>query len=154
MRRCNRRRAGFTLVEVALAGCLLALLVSAAVVTLTQINRWATSTRLRTLALTVAQQRIDQVQTVPWQLLDTRPALLMPGTVTENSVPLNNDPFNSTSGLSSAFTNLDTQVNATRTTVVTNLTPRTVRSVVTVTFIYRNRPHSVSLNTLRASDSI
>ena len=144
----------FTLVEVVFAGCLLALLVSSSVVAMTQVNRWATGARLRTLALAVAQQRIDLAQTAPWQLAGTRPAILVAATTIENNLPLNNDAFNSATGLSSAFTALDTQVSAQRTTVATDITTRLVRLSVTVTYTYRNRPVSVSLSTLRCSDSI
>ena len=149
-----RSSKGFTIVEVVFAGCLLAVLVSASVVAMTQVNRWATGARLRTLALAVAQQRIDQVATTPWQFLGTRPALLTAGTITENSLPLNNDSFNSATGLASAFSNLDTEVNATRATVLTDLTARTVRATVTVSFTFRGRVSAVSLTTLRTSDNI
>ena len=121
---------------------------------MTQVNRWATGARLRTLALAVAQQRIDQVQTSPWQLSGSRPALLTPGTTTETNLPLNNDTFNSAAGLSSAFTNLDNEVSATRTTVVTDLTARTIRVTVTVNYTFRTRAAAISLTTLRTSDNI
>ena len=149
-----RGAAAFTLVEVVFAGCLLAVLVSSSVVAMTQVNRWATGARLRTLALAVAQQRIDQAQTAPWQLSGTRPAILVAAITTEMNLPLNNDAFNSATGLSSTFTALDTPVSAQRTTVAADVTTRLVRISVTVTYIYRNRPVSVSLNTLRSSDSI
>lgn len=153
-RRVRRGTAGFTLVEVVIAGCLLAVLIAGSFIALTQINRWATSARLRTLALAVAQQRIDVLQTTPWQVGGTRPALLNAGTTTENNLPLNNDAFNAATSLASAYTGLDNQLNATRTTQVTDLTARTLRMAVTVTFTYRNRPHSVRLTTMRTTDSI
>lgn len=151
--RRRRKTAGFTLVEVVIAGCMLAILISGSFIALTQINRWATSARLRTLALAMAQQRIDLIQTAPWQEA-SRPAVLNAGTTTENNLPLNNDPFNSATSLASPYTNLDVQVLETRTTQITNLTARTLRADVTVTFTYRNRPHSITLTTLRAIDSI
>ena len=149
-----RSTAAFTLVEVVFAGCMLAVFVASAVVAMTQVNRWATGARLRTLGLAVAQQRIDQAQTVPWQLSGTRPVVLTAGTTTDNNLPLNNDDLNSANGLSSAVSGLDTQTNATRTTVVTDITARTVRITVTVNFTYRGRATCVSLNTLRTSDNI
>ena len=152
-RRC-RGISGFTLVEVLIAGALLAVLISGSVTALTQMNRSATAARLRTIALAVAQQRIDQVETTPWQVGGTRPAILTAGTTTENNVPLNNDNYNAATSLISPYTNLDSQVNSTRTTVVTDLTARTLRAQVTVTFTYRNRPYAITLTTLRATDSI
>ena len=153
-RRLRRGTAGFTLVEVLIAGALLATLISGAVTALTQLNRSATAARLRTIALAVAQQRIDQITTTPWQVIGARPALLTAGTATENNVPLNNDNYNAATSLISPYTNLDAQVLSTRTTVITDLTARTLRATVTVTFTYRNRPFTITLNTLRTTDSI
>ena len=92
--RLRRGTAGFTLVEVLVAGALHAALISGTVTALTQLNRWATAARLRTIATAVAQQRIDQIETTAWQVVGTRPALLTAGTTTENNVPLNNDDYN------------------------------------------------------------
>jgi type II secretory pathway pseudopilin PulG len=153
-RATRRRQAGFTVVETVFAASLLALFVCTSVMALTQINRWATAARLRTLALAVAQQKIDEVQTTPWQQGNVRPTVISSGTTTDNSIPLNNDDFNNATGLSSAFTGLDTSVNAVRTTQITDVTARVFRAVVTVTFSYRNRPYSLSLTTLRTLDSI
>lgn len=144
---------GFTLLELTIALAMFALFASGAVISMTQVNRHAAATRLRTLALGVAQQRIDEVLTTPWSSAN-RPAVLMPGTRTDNGIPLNNDSTNSQAGLSSAFTNLDTQVNATRVTAITDVLPRKARAVVTVTYSYRNRTYNISLTTLRAIDEI
>ena len=152
--RLRRGTAGFTLVEVLVAGALLAALISGTVTALTQLNRWATAARLRTLATAVAQQRIDLIETTPWQVVGTRPALLTATTTTENNVPLNNDDYNAATSLITPYTTLDSQVMSTRTTVITDLTTRTLRAVVTVTFTYRNRPVVITLSTLRATDSI
>ena len=154
VKRLRRGTAGFTLVEVLIAGTLLAVLISGSVTALTQLNRWATAARLRTIAMAVAQQRIDLIETTPWQLVGTRPALLTAGSVTENNVPLNNDDYNAATSLVSPYTTLDSQVMSTRTTVISDLTARTLRATVTVTFTYRNRPFTITLNTLRATDSI
>lgn len=154
-RHFRRRRAlGFTLPEVVIAGTILAIFIAGSVATMAQINRWATSARLRTLALAIAQQRSDEILTTPWNIIGGRPAILTAGTATETGLPLNNDNFNAATGLSSAFTSLDTPVAATRTTQITDVSSRLVRAVVTVTFTYRNRPQSMSLTTLRAIDDI
>lgn len=149
----RRRALGFTLPEVVVAGAILAIFVAGSVATMAQINRWASAARLRTLALALAQQKSDEVLTTPWQTRGTRPAVLATGTNTE-ALPLNSDAFNNATGLSSAFTALDTPVTATRTTQVTDVSTRTVRAVVTVAFTYRNRPYTVRLTTLRATDDI
>lgn len=147
-----RKSLGFTLTEVVVAASILAIFIVGAVSTMAQINRWATAARLRTLALSLVQQKIDEVLTTPWSVLSTTPTVLTAGTVTETKLPLNNDPFNSGTGLSSAFTNLDVQVIDTRTTTVTSISAHQIRAVVSVTYTYRNRPYSVSMTTLRTTD--
>jgi Tfp pilus assembly protein PilV len=152
--RAPRLSAGFTLAEVLIASGLLAVLIVGSVVTLTQLNRSATASRLRSIALAVAQQRLDQIMITPWQVTGTAPAILTPGTTTETNVPLNNDNYNASTSLISPYTSLDSQVLATRTTVVTAVTSTTLRASVTVTYTYRNRQCSFTLNSLRATDSI
>ncbi len=152
-RRPFRRISAFTLIEVLFAGTLLAVFITGSVIAMTQLNRWATSARLRTIALAVAQQRVDQIETTPWLVGVTRPTILNAGTTTDNNVPLNNDNFNAATSLITPYTNLDSQVLSTRTTVIADLTANTLRATVTVTYIYRNRPATITLNTLRTTDS-
>ena len=149
-----RRALGFTLPEVVIAGSILALFIAGSVATMAQINRWANAARLRTLAMTLAQQKADEILTAPWQVRGARPEILSAGTAVESTLTLNNDTYNSASGLSSAFTNLDTPVNATRTTVITDMPPRALRAVITVNFTYRSRAYAVNFTTLRTTDDI
>lgn len=153
--RSSRRKTagGFTITEVVIAGTVLAIFAIGGLVALTQINRWATNSRLRTLALALAQQRIDEALTAPWQLRTNRPDVLTIGKKEEKNLQLNNDAYNEASGLSSAFTKLDTPVTATRTTTVTEISPRLARVVVTVDFEYRRRPTVIRLQTLRTTDN-
>ncbi len=135
----------------------------ATIYSLTLANRFASNSRYETLALAAAQQKIDQIMTTPWSVVGAPPAVLT-STVEEApaiTLPLNNDPFNTASGLSSAFTSLDTQVLDSRTTVITKLTDcsgnsgassRLLRADVTVAFTYRGTLHTVTLNTLRSTD--
>ncbi|HSI14106.1 MAG TPA: prepilin-type N-terminal cleavage/methylation domain-containing protein [Chthoniobacter sp.] len=152
----HRKSHGFTLTEVAIAASILALFIVGAVSTMVQVNRWASAARLRTLALSLVQQKVDEILTTPWSVLSTTPTVLQGSTTgtttTETKLPLNNDPFNSATGLSSAFTNLDVQVIDTRTTTVTSISAHQVRAVVTVSYTYRARPYSVSMTTMRTTD--
>ena len=152
--RPTRRRTaqGFTLVEVLTAAAILSIFVVASLSAMTQINRWATSGRLRILSLALVQQKVDQIMTTPWSVNDTTPTVLAVGTTTENNLPVDNDTFNNTTGLSSVFSNLDTPITGTRTTVIASAGTRMVRATVTVTYVYRNRTATVSMNTLRATD--
>jgi type II secretory pathway pseudopilin PulG len=145
---------GFTLAEVIVAAGILAVFVSSSLIATTQMNRLAAVARLRTLAMAIAQQKIDAIATVSWGVASARPALLAAGTSTENNLPLDDDSFNNQSGLGSAFTSLDLRVSATRSTQITNVTTRTVSAVVTVTYVFRGSTYAVSLTTLRATDTI
>jgi len=133
---------------------IMAVFVCGSLTALTQMNRYAAIARLRTLALAFAQQKIDLVMTTPWNVAGTVPTILTAGTTTENSLPLDNDNYNSEAGLSSPFTSLDMNINATRTTVVSNVSARVIQAVVTVSYTYRGRTYTVSLNTLRTTDNI
>lgn len=150
----RRRSLGFTLPEVVIAASILALFVAGSVATLAQINRWAAAARLRTLSLALAQQKCDEVLTTPWQTGTARPNVLTVGTATETKLPLNNDNFNNAAGLSSVFTQLDTPVDATRTTQITDVNVRMVRAVVNVAFTFRGHTYNTRLTTLRAIDDI
>lgn len=148
------RRRGFTFVEVLVAAGVLIIFSATALAALTQFNRYASASRLRAHALALAQQRIDEVLTVAWRADATRPAALAPGTRTENNVVMNADSKNLQTALKSEFTSLATPVNCTRTTVITNISTRTVRADVTVRFSYAGRTYSVVLTTMRATDTI
>lgn len=137
----------------------------ASVYSLTQANRFASTSRYETLALSAAQQKIDQIMAVPWSVMGTVPTVLTAGTTTEAAptvnLLLNNDPLNAGAGLSSAFTSYDTQVLDSRTTVITKLTDcsgqtgaksRLLRADVTVAYTYRGKAHSITLSTLRETD--
>lgn len=160
--RMNRRRlsgtSAFTVVEAAVAAAMLTGLIAALTFSLTRINHWASSARLHTLALALAQQRVDDVLTARWQVGGARPAVLAVGSVTESNLRLNDDPLNNQTGLSSDFTALDTPVVASRVTTVVDVPPRSVRATVVVTVTYRQRagnlPHVVTLSTLRTTDDI
>lgn len=155
MRRCSPgERAGFTLIEVAVAVAVISIFVAGAVLALVQMNRYAAISRLQTLAQALAQQRVDEILSTQWILGQPRPAALNAGTRTDANLPLNNDPLNSQTGLSSLFTDLDVAVNATRVSEITDLSARQCRAVVTVTYNFRNRPYQIRLSTLRATDNI
>jgi len=137
-----RRDGGFLLSEVVVAAGILAFFISGSLVANTQMNKLAVVSRKRTLAMAAAQQQIDRLMTVSWGVATPRPAMLAVGTTTVNNIPIDNDSFNSQSGLSSNFTTLDLQVNGTRTTTITDVTIRTLRAVVTGTYVLHGRNYS------------
>jgi prepilin-type N-terminal cleavage/methylation domain-containing protein len=147
------RRGGFTFVELLVAMGILVLFSATAMAALTQFNRFATISRLRTHALALAQQRIDDVLTSQWLIGVTRSPELAVGTVTETNLVMNADTKNSATALKSDFTDLGVPITCTRTSTVADITTRTLRATVTVTFTYANRTYSVVLNTMRATDN-
>lgn len=121
---------------------------------LTQFNRFATSSRLRVHALALAQQRIDEVLTTQWRGNAARPPILAVGTRIEDDLVMNADTFNTQTGLGSIFTALAAPVRGTRRIEVTNITTRTLRATVRVTFVYASRNYTVELSTMRSTDTI
>lgn len=152
--RAFRKHSGFTLAEVLIAAGILAFFACSSLIALTQLNRYAAISRLRTLAMAFAQQKVDATMTIPWGIATAPPTLLNTGAVTENNLPLDNDAFNAQAGLGSSFSGLDLQTTATRVTTITSITTRTRTVSVTVTYSYRGRTYNVSLTTLRATDTI
>jgi Tfp pilus assembly protein PilV len=151
----SRDQSGFVLVEHMIAAGIIVVFALSALAALVHANRFATASRLQAIALAVAQQRVDETLTTPWNSSTGRPAVLATGSRTEVDLPLSNDSLASAAaGTLSAFSNLDVQVNATRTTQVTDVTTRQVRVSVGVTYSYRSRNYFVNLTTLRAIDSI
>lgn len=136
--------AGFTLVEVTIAGALIALCATFAYATILVSNRTAVSNRLFTLAQEIARDRIDRLEcAAPYnpQMSQVPPDLAL-GTRTQ-TVPLYVDPTNSA-----------TLVTATLTTAIADLGSYNARSgLVTVSYTFRGRTYQVQMNTLRTSDS-
>jgi type II secretory pathway pseudopilin PulG len=135
---------GFTLVEVIVAGGLMSLCAAFAYATILVSNRTAVSNRLFTLAQEMARDQIDRLQcAAPYNpQMSQIPADLALGTRTQ-TVPLYIDP-----------TRNATVVNATLTTVVSDLSSYNARSgLVTVSYAFRGRTYQVQMNTLRTSDS-
>jgi len=110
-RRRVRGQAGFTLMELTFAVALFGAFAGVSILTFTTFNRFASNARYETLALAVAQERMDEVMTVPCYANSTStlgPVLYLSGTtispnssnvyssVTETNLPLNNDPYNLT----------------------------------------------------------
>ena len=105
----DRRQAAFTLMELTFAVAIFGAFAVVSILSITTINRFASNVRYETLALAVAQERMDEVMTVPCNLNSTStlgPILYLSGTTvapnssnvytsgTETSLPLNNDPYN------------------------------------------------------------
>jgi prepilin-type N-terminal cleavage/methylation domain-containing protein len=139
--------AGFTLVEVTIAGALMSLCATFAYATILVANRTAVTNRLFTLAQEMARNQIDRIECAsPYNpQLGQIPAVLTEtvGPPTPQTLPLYIDP-----------TTNATVVTADLTTTITDLKTYNARlGVVTVSYKFRGRNYQVQMNTLRTSDS-
>lgn len=142
---------GFIVAENVVATSFLVLFAALSLMAITHINRFAAAARMQTMAQSAAQQRIDEILTVPWA--KARPAVLAAGTQSEAALTLNDNTFaRSGDGTRSAFSDLDLPVSCTRTTEITDITARQLRATVTVSYTFRGRTGSVQMTTLRACD--
>lgn len=106
-----RGQAGFTLMELMFAIGLFGAFAVVSILSFTTFNRFASNARYETLALAVAQERMDEIMTSPCSTNSNSslgPKLALSGTtispngsnvytsVVENNLPLNNDPYNLT----------------------------------------------------------
>src|SRR5688572_354802 len=111
----KRCKGGFTFIELVVGMGVLLVFVAVAFAAFTQLNRFATASRLRVHALALAQQQVDAVLTAQWRVNAERPPVLAVGTRTENDLTINTDVGNDQTGFESAFTDLVTPVRGTRT---------------------------------------
>jgi hypothetical protein len=149
--RLHAREEGIIVAENVVSVCLLALFAAVTLTSIVQVNRFAAVSRLQLLAQAVAQQKVDQILTTPWNT--SRPAVLTAGTQTETGLQLNDNALvSATDGTKSAYSDLDTAIPIKRITKITDLTARTVRADITVTFTFRGKDYAVQMTTLRASD--
>jgi hypothetical protein len=161
------RTAGFAIIEGAVAASILVIAVAACIAGFIRMNHGAMVARLRTTAVAVAQQKVDEVLTTPWPST-SRPVVLSPtGTPKggrpgkakkEKDLPMNQGTLTAP-GLNTAFTSLHLEVKADRETIIEDVPPppgrlvRQVRATVAVTYSYRGKEAEVLLQTLRTSDS-
>lgn len=147
-----KQRQAFTFVEMLVALGVMVLFAATALASLTQFNRFAVASRLRAHALSLAQQRVDEVLTTAWTLTST-PPVLAAGTRTESNIVLNADSTNTQTSLKSLFTDLVKPVTGTRTTTITTISTRLVRADVSVVFTYANHTYTVAMTTMRTMDN-
>ena len=147
----------FTLVETVVATAIVAVFIAFLVAAIVQMNSYAYGARLQTTALALAQQKIDEILSSTWTNTSRPTVIAANSTKVESNLSMCNDPLNTQTALSSAYTALDVQVNATRTTVITDIGAAPTRqcsAAVSVVYTYKNKTYTVSLTTLRAIDSI
>src|ERR1700677_146009 len=115
-KRLVRGQSAFTLMELTFAVAIFSSFAVVSILSFTTFNRFASNARYETLALAVAQQKMDQIMTSPCSLntnTSLGPILYMSGTTispnssnvytsgTETNLPLNNDSYNLTRTITS-----------------------------------------------------
>lgn len=148
-------RAGFTLVEVAVAIALAGIGVAATIGALTRVNSFASVARNLTGATTAVENQVDLLlsdspfnpqKTNPDGSIQVPPELII-GTHVTNNVPIYKEPATGVI------------VGGTMTTVITDIstayngnTIPMYRASVSVTYTYLGRTYTVTMDTIRTSD--
>jgi prepilin-type N-terminal cleavage/methylation domain-containing protein len=158
------RRAGFTLTEVMIGLAILGLVSTSSYYALGSANNAAAAARVRTGALTAAQDRIDFIlcatpfcpqsgiypasETLAAPRVESPAFDLEPGTYVQSNVPVYMDPANPSivvyGQMTTTVTDTGIQVNG--------ASINTYRAQVTVQYPFRNRNYTVTMDTLRASE--
>lgn len=146
---------GFTLTEAAIAIALIAITMTAFVMTMSRVNEAASIARNATGAAAVVQNQIDLILSDgPFNPQKTNsdgtvqiPPELVVGAHVTNNVPIYREP---TTGIVVSGTLTTTIVDMS--TVLAGITMPTYRADVTVTYDYRSKNYSLTRSTLRSSD--
>ncbi|HEY3661528.1 MAG TPA: hypothetical protein VGL24_00065 [Chthoniobacterales bacterium] len=146
---------GFTLTEAAIAICLIAISMTAVMMTMSRLNESASVARNSTGAAAAVQNQIDLILSDgPFNPQKTNedgtpqiPPELVIGTHVTTNVPIYREP---TTGIVVSGTMTTTVVDMS--TVLAGITMPIYRADVSVTYNYRSRNYTLSRSTLRASD--
>jgi type II secretory pathway pseudopilin PulG len=165
--RCHQRiaSAAFSLVEVMIACSVLALIAACTIWGLNQLNYYASVSRLYTVAQTLAQNQIDIVLTrAPFNPATSQypnPNVLQVGTyysdpttpntlyATQRLVPIYTDPSNGNQIVKGSIKTVVQDPGVQISGNSLNLRQATV----TVTYTFRNKTFSITMDTMRTSDS-
>ncbi len=136
------KRSGFTLVEAMIALAIIATLITLGYPAMQICNRNATWARMQTLADELARNQIDQIETAaPYDTTHT-PAVLTSGTTT-TTTPLYVDPATGATVLTATVA----------TTITSTGSNNILAGSVTVTYVYRGKSYTVTMNTMRGTDT-
>jgi prepilin-type N-terminal cleavage/methylation domain-containing protein len=148
--------AGFTLVETLVGLAMLALLGAGSFWTMNAMNVYATGARLYSEAIAKAEQQIDAVLTKgpfdPTANPQLIPTVLTPGTTAQNGVLIYKDPVTGQTTVTGtmATTVSDTALTGTVGSTATGL--NIWQATVTVSWTFRGKNYSVSLDTMRTGN--
>lgn len=153
-RRKNRGVAGFTLIEMLIAAGVLTTVAIASTQAMIISNRWAAANRMRTNARAVVQRNIDQALAVPFASTDV-PAILG---ITSATGAIYDDDGNGDNKVDVVVQDSGGSVIVPGTltrivTAVANSENADIRRITfRVAYIFRGRPYSYEIETLRTRD--
>jgi type II secretory pathway pseudopilin PulG len=151
-----RGNGAFTLVETLIAIGMLALLGAGSFWTMNGMNVYATSARLYSEAIAKAEQQVDAVLTKgpfdPTANPQLIPTVLTPGTTTQNGVLIYKDPVTNQVTVTGTMTTVVTDTGLTGTVGSTSTNLNIWQATVTVTWTFRGKNYSVSLDTMRTGN--
>jgi prepilin-type N-terminal cleavage/methylation domain-containing protein len=153
--RARARDAGFTLVEMLVACSMIGLMSASTFWALAQLNQYAVSTRLYTTAQAVAQNAIDEILTKgPFNPAAGQvPTELQLGTQAPETAFIYKDPDTGEVVVSGSLTRTITDSPTTIVDSLNNTVSMNIRrATVDVSYRFRNRTYTVSMDTLRAAD--
>lgn len=151
--------AGFTLLEAIVGVALLGIGVSCTVGALTKLNALAAVARNATGAYTAVMNQIDLIQSDgPFNPQKTNtdgtpqiPPELQIGTLTQNNVPIYQDPKTGVI-VKGTMTTTVTDISSTYSSGSTTFPLIAYQAVVTINYTYLSRNYSFSMTTIRTSD--
>lgn len=148
--------AGFTLVETLIGIGMLALLGAGSFWTMNAMNVYATGARLHSEAIAKAEQQIDSILTKgpfdPTANPPMIPTVLTPGTTTQNGVLIYKDPVTGQVVVTGTMTTVVADTGLTGSVGTTATTLNIWQATVTVSWSFRGKTYSVSLDTMRTGN--
>jgi type II secretory pathway pseudopilin PulG len=158
LHQCARTKVGhdgFTYVELTIALALLTLSVAGTFPVLTQANTIAVTNRAHTCAEILVQNEIDAFLTAApfYPQFSLIPAELVTGTTTQNNVAIYTDSSTGDVVVSGTLTRTVADLGLTQTTNSATQNLQITSETVTLNYTFRGKAYSVSMSTLRTSDS-
>ena len=155
-RRARHGQNGFTLVETLFGLTMLTILGAGSFWIMNVMNVYATSARLYTEATAKAEQQIDAILTKgPFDPACNPPKIpteLALGTATQNGVLIYKDPVTNQTVVTGTMTTTVADTGLTNTVGSTATSLNIRQATVTVSWPFRGKTYSVSLDTMRTGD--
>jgi len=146
---------GFTLAEVVIALAVLATMAAGCYTGFNSLNAYAVGSRLYSEAQTCAQNQIDLILSKePFDITNNKiPSVLALGTTTTPNVFIYKDPVTGNVVVTGTMTTTVTDMGTTMTFAGATSSLNIRRATVTVSYSFRGKNYSVSLDTMRTADS-